>query len=195
MNKTELEENFRAAKSGNEEAFSRIYDDYYDKLSAYVYRRVLGPEITEDIVSNTFFKVLKNLKKFKWRGAAEFNGWMYRIATNEVNEYFRKKSKYQFSPDKDLEEYFYKNSKSESVQDEISHSVDIQKDFAEISGVIQELKPKEQSLIHLRFFEEMSVSEISRVVKKSENSVRVSLHRALRKIKGRVSTEKLSHII
>lgn len=195
MNKSELKENFLAAKAGNEEAFSKIYDYYYDKLSAYVFRRVLGPEITEDIVSNTFFKVLKNLKKLKWQGAAEFNGWMYRIATNEVNDYFRKKSRYQFMPDKDLEEYFCKTSETASFQEEITHTIDIQKDFAQISSVIQELKPKEQSLIHLRFFEEMSVTEISKVVKKSENSVRVSLHRALKKIKVKLPQEILSQII
>jgi RNA polymerase sigma-70 factor (ECF subfamily) len=194
MNNEELKESFLKAKKGNEEAFGKIYDYYYDKLSAYVYRRVLGIEITEDIVSNTFFLVLKNLKKFEWRGAAEFNGWMYRIATNEVNDYFRKKNKYNFTPPNELEDYFYDSSDKMNLHHQVSEKIDLQKDFAEISGVIQELKPKEQSLIHLRFFEEMSITEISEVVKKSESSVRVSLHRALKKIKGRISSEKLSQL-
>lgn len=194
MTKTELEENFFSAQDGNEDAFAKIYDYYYGKLSAYVYRRVLGPEITEDIISNTFFKVLHNLKKFKWRGAAEFNGWMYRIATNEVNEYFRKKDRYTFSPPKDLEEYFDDSSETSSLHDEVSNRMDLESDFAQISGVIQGLKPIEQSIIHLRFFEDMSMKEIADVVRKSENSVSVLLHRALKKVKGRVQSKRLSHV-
>ena len=193
MTKPELEENFFSAQSGDEAAFIKIYEYYYDKLSAYVYRRVLGKEITEDIVSNTFFKVLQHFKKCKWNGAAEFNGWMYRIATNEVNEYFRKKDRYQFSPPKDLEQHF-DDSDATSLHDEVQSGIDLKSDFAEISGVIQGLKPVEQSIIHLRFFEDMSLKEISEVVSKSENTVRVSLHRALKKIKGRVQSERLSHV-
>ena len=194
MTKTELEVHFFSAQSGDEAAFAKIYDFYYGKLSAYVYRRVLGPEITEDIISNTFFKVLSNLKKFKWNGAAEFNGWMYRIATNEVNEYFRKKDRYTFSPTEDLEEYFNESSDTSSLHDEVSNRMDLETDFAKISGVIQGLKPIEQSIIHLRFFEEMSMKEISNIVRKSENAVTVLLHRALKKVKGRVQSERLSHV-
>lgn len=194
MNNTDLEANFFLAQAGNEDAFNKIYDYYYSKLSSYVFRRVLGPEITEDIVSNTFFKVLKNMKKFKWKSAAQFNGWMYRIATNEVNEYFRKKDRYTFSPPQDLEEYFFESSDATSLHDDIRRKVDIEQDFAEIAGIIQGLKPLEQSLIHLRFFEDMSLTEISLVVKKSENAVRVSLHRALKKIKGRTASEQLNRL-
>lgn len=194
MTKTELEENFFSAQSGNEEAFGRIYDYYYGKLSSYVYRRVLNTEVTEDVVSNTFFKVLKNLGKFKWKGAAEFNGWMYRIATNEVNAFFRKKNRYTFTPPEDLENFFVDDSDNTSLHDGVVREIDLKSDFAEIATVIQDLKPVEQSIIHLRFFEEMSLAEIASVVHKSENTVTVSLHRALKKIKGRVQSERLSHL-
>lgn len=194
MTKTELEENFFSAQSGNEEAFGRIYDYYYDKLSSYVYRRVLSTEITEDIVSNTFFKALKHLKRFKWKGAAEFNGWMYRIATNEVNTYFRKRDRYTFSPPEDLENYFADSSENTSLHDGVTKDIDLKNDFAEISGIIQGLKPLEQTIIHLRFFEEMPLAEIATVVHKSENAVTVTLHRALKKIKGRAQKNSLSHL-
>ncbi|MBU1167236.1 sigma-70 family RNA polymerase sigma factor [Patescibacteria group bacterium] len=194
MTNSEIKESFLVAKSGDEEAFGRIYDYYYDKLSAYVYRRVLDGENTQDIISNTFFKALKGLKRFKWQGASQFNGWMYRIATNEVNAYFRKKSHYHFSAPEDLEQYFFDNSSTDDVQDDASRKIDLQKDFVEISQVIQELKPKEQTLIHLRFFEDMSMREIAETVNKNENSVRVSLHRILKKLKLRSGAKQLNQL-
>src|SRR5579883_2350873 len=63
--------------------FAEIYDAYFDRLYAYVARRLSTREETEDLVSEVFHKALANLTRFEWRGAP-FSAWLYRIAANEI---------------------------------------------------------------------------------------------------------------
>lgn len=78
-------------------AFGKIYDFYYPKIFGYVLRRTANFQIAQDITSETFFKALKPLWQFRFKGVP-FSAWLYRIATNETANYFRKR-KYTFSLD------------------------------------------------------------------------------------------------
>ncbi|MCD6550128.1 sigma-70 family RNA polymerase sigma factor, partial [bacterium] len=84
------------------EAFGKFYDKYYPQIFGYILKRVVDLEIAQDITSETFFKALKNLWKFRWKNIS-FCAWLYRIANNEIANYFRKNKKYSISLD-ELEE-------------------------------------------------------------------------------------------
>jgi RNA polymerase sigma-70 factor (ECF subfamily) len=73
----------------NPDAFAELYDVYYPKIFGYVLRRTANLEAAQDITSETFFKALKKLWQFCWRNIS-FSSWLYKIAANEVNQYFRK---------------------------------------------------------------------------------------------------------
>ncbi len=159
------------------EAFGELYDRYYDKLLLYIFRRVLNAGLAEDILSNTFYKALKKIDSFD-PGKASFSTWLYRIATNEINMYFRKKNRYVLGIDSKMMEFFIKEDKgqTESAEDIITKH----QDFQVLAKGIRELKPVYQDILHLRYFEDFSHKEISETVKIKEASVRVYLHRALK---------------
>ena len=71
------------------EAFGELYDRYYSQIFGYVLRRTANIEIAQDVTSEVFFKALKNLGQFRWRHVP-FSSWLYRIATHEIANYFRK---------------------------------------------------------------------------------------------------------
>jgi RNA polymerase sigma factor (sigma-70 family) len=68
-------------------AFGELYDQHYARIFNYVLRRTASIESAQDITSEVFFKALKNLKRFRWRGIP-FSSWLYRIASNEVASYW-----------------------------------------------------------------------------------------------------------
>jgi RNA polymerase sigma-70 factor (ECF subfamily) len=78
MNVEQERELVERAKS-NREAFGELYDQYYSRIFGYVLKRTANIEVAEDVTSEVFFKALKNLRQFRWRGVP-FSSWLYRIA-------------------------------------------------------------------------------------------------------------------
>ncbi len=158
----------------------------------YIFRRVLDAKLAEDILSNTFYKALNKVKTFNPE-IASFSTWIYRIASNEINMYFRKNGKYVVGLDSEMMEYFMKESQEhvESTEDILSRH----QEFQIIAKAIRELKPIYQDILHLRYFEDFSHKEISETVKMKESSVRVYLHRALKLLEGQLKNDANKFLI
>ncbi|MDK2948993.1 MAG: hypothetical protein PWQ56_158 [Patescibacteria group bacterium] len=181
MDLDEIKDFVERSQKKDKEAFSRLFDFYYDKIIRYVFRRTLDVEYSKDITSNVFLKALDNIESFKWKnGINSFNAWIFKIATNEINQYFRKQNRYKLIID-DPEIRF--NLKDESnLSLEIEKKIDNDKYLMILSKAIKELKPIYQDILHLRYFEEMPYDEISEVLKKNESTVRVYAKRAIEEL-------------
>jgi len=179
---TEIEILVKRAQGKDKEAFTKLFDLYYDKVLNYVFRRVLNAEYAKDITSNTFLKVLKNLDQFEWRnGPFSFSGWIFKIATNEVNQYFRKQNRYKLTiDDPDFKELGDDNK----IAEEIEKKIDNDKYLLILNKAIKQLKPIYQDIIHLKYFEDMSYEEISQVLNKNESTIRVYSKRAKEELKS-----------
>ena len=179
---TEIEILVKRAQEKDKEAFTKLFDLYYDKVLNYVFRRVLNTEYAKDITSNTFLKVLKNLDQFEWRnGPFSFSGWIFKIATNEVNQYFRKQNRYKLTiDDPDFKELGDDNK----IAEEIEKKIDNDKYLLILNKAIKQLKPIYQDIIHLKYFEDMSYEEISQVLNKNESTIRVYSKRAKEELKS-----------
>ncbi|MEI7580089.1 MAG: RNA polymerase sigma factor [bacterium] len=66
-------------------AIAKLYDEYYDKIFNYIYRRCGDIHIAEDVVADTFVSIIKNIKKFEYRYEIGLSAWIYKIATNSLN--------------------------------------------------------------------------------------------------------------
>ncbi|MFZ2390452.1 MAG: RNA polymerase sigma factor [Minisyncoccales bacterium] len=173
---TDVKELVERAQNKDRDAFGSLFDLYYDKVLNYVFRRVLNTEYAKDITSNTFLKALKNLDQFEWRnGPFSFSGWIFKIATNEVNQYFRKQNRYKLTiDDPDFKELGDNNK----IAEEIEKKIDNDKHLLILNKAIKQLKPIYQDILHLKYFEEMSYEEISQVLNKNESTIRVYSKRA-----------------
>ena len=181
MDIEEIKDLVKRSQEKDKDAFSRLFDFYYDKIINYVFRRTLDVEYSKDITSNVFLKALDNINSFKWKnGIDSFNAWIFKIATNEINQYFRKQNRYKLIID-DPEIRF--NLKSEdNLAFEIEKKIDNDKYLIILSKAIKELKPIYQDILHLRYFEEMPYNEISEILNKNESTVRVYAKRAIEEL-------------
>lgn len=159
-------------------AFGKLYDKYYDPVFRFILHRTADYDVAKDITSDVFTKVMKKLWTFRWRNVA-FSAWLFKVANNEINSYFRK-LKYEKV---DIENYSEKLSdSSDNADHHISREEnDLQekKVFLELHSVIKKLDVKYQEVIVLRYFEEKSFREIAVIVGKSEGTVKSLVHRGL----------------
>jgi RNA polymerase sigma-70 factor (ECF subfamily) len=167
------------------DAFATLYDQYYPRIFGYVLRRSANLETAQDITSETFLKALGKLWQFQWRNIS-FSSWLYKIATNEVSQYFRKA---EYKKSVSLEELQEQGFELLSPHDPESELIEAQEklkqhlDFLEIQERIVRLPAKYQEVIALRFFEKRQIKEIAEILGKREGTIKSLLHRAVEKLR------------
>lgn len=165
----------------NPEVFGLLYDKYYQPVFRYILRRTANIELTKDLTSETFFKALKNLARFRWKNIP-FSAWLYRIATNEVNGFYRKQKKFTKIGLSNLSEISDINNLEQEIR-AVEEEIERKKEFIKVHQKISKLKPFYQTVITLRFFEKKKISEISQILGKAEGTIKSQIHRALKELK------------
>jgi len=170
----------------NPAAFGAIFEAYYPAILRYALHRTGNAAVADDVTSEVFFKALNKLSTFKWAGVP-FSAWLYRIAGNEIIDYFRKHSRAPYSyddpgtggdlPDKnagnDMENELIK------AQDEIDNNTN----FLKVKEALKTLPVKYQEVLVLRFLEENKISEIAQVLDKSEGTIKSLISRGIARLK------------
>ncbi len=174
---------FRAQR--DPEAFGLLFDKYYQEIYGYILKRTINVQLTEDIVSETFFKALNNLKKFKWQ-AVPFSSWLYRIAINELNDHFRVSQKTSLSLN-ELQENSGFDIQSESNLEielmEKQNELEKHQSFIQMHKKVKELPDIYQEVIALKYFEKKKISEIAEILNKKEGTIKSLLSRGIDKLK------------
>ncbi len=155
-------------------AFTLLYERYFPKIYAYVFRRIGQVQTTEDIVSATFEKVFLHLDQFK-PGSGTFQAWVYRIATNQVIDHIRKHKRVILVAPEDFPEPLH------SAQDDVEEIIKKQ-DAEAIRTGIQQLPERYQKVITLKYFSQLSTLELAEILNISPNNVGVLVCRALKKL-------------
>lgn len=162
------------AAQQNEQAFSKLYDRYFEGIFGFVYRRTDDEELTADLVSQVFLKAIQNIKKYEFRGLP-FSAWLYRIASNEVNRHYRKHRKTMIFS---LEE----GRVAELIDEEEENN---EEKITLLMECLKELSTSVMEVLELRFFEAKSFKEIAFILEISESGAKMRTYRALEKLKGR----------
>src|SRR5205814_9230954 len=77
--------------------FAELYEEHFERVYAYVLRRVCERSEAQDITADVFQQALANLPRFEWRGVP-FAAWLYRIAANAVADHFQRTARQSSSP-------------------------------------------------------------------------------------------------
>lgn len=167
------------------EAFGLLYDKYYQPVFGYILRRTANIELSQDITSETFFKALKKLWQFQWRNVP-FSAWLFRIASNEIADYFRKNKNHsvflnKIAQTEGFAPVILNNPETELIK--AQEKLDQHQDFLKAQKEIAKLSIKYQEVIFLRFFEKKKIKEIAQILGKKEGTVKSLLHRGLRKLR------------
>jgi RNA polymerase sigma-70 factor (ECF subfamily) len=167
----------------NREAFGELYEIYYQRIFNFALKRTANVQLALDITSVTFLKALNQIKKYRWRDVP-FGAWLYRIASNEINDYYRKEggrvaSIEQISELADTSDY----------ADEINHAeeeLSKHEEFLRLHRKIAELPEMYQEVITLKFFEKKKIREMVNILGKKEGTIKSLLHRGLEKLKEKM---------
>lgn len=163
------------------DAFAELYLLHYQDVFYYCIRRLFDRHSAEDVTSVIFFKVMRNLGSFDG-GATDFRSWLFRIATNAVNDHLRSAKRRA-----EAAERVVINTQAKSV-----FVADCDEELLEKKAILKQalltLKPKYQTVITLRFFENMKLTEIAACLGKKPSTVRSWLQRATVKLRKKLET-------
>lgn len=162
--------------------FEEIYEAYFNDVLLYIRRLSKDEHIAEEITSETFFKAMHDIDKF--RGECHIRVWLCQIAKNCYYSHLKKAGKIDKSQDIDLLDM---PDLSETVEERI-----IQNDEArQIRELLHDVQDPYKEVFMWRVFAELSFKEIAQMFHKSENWACVTYHRARNMIKERL--EEMEH--
>jgi RNA polymerase sigma-70 factor (ECF subfamily) len=165
------------AKSGDDQAYEQLLKKYRNSVYNLVYRMVRDAEEAEDLTQEAFIKAFNSLAQFNEEYA--FSTWLYKIATNNCIDFFRKRKLQTLSLDKPIQ---YKDSElhHEIPDPELNPEKNIL--ATERSSIIREaietLPEKYYTAIVLRHTEEKSYEEIAEILKLPIGTVKARIFRA-----------------
>jgi len=166
------EELVRRAKEHDQAAFSRLYEEYFDKIYRYIVIKIGSQTEAEDMTQQVFLKALQSISSFKWQGAP-FSSWLYRIAHNQVVDYLRKKSK-RPAIEEDPPDIKDNNRKSDPQQI-TEHNLSME----QMLNAARQLTAAQREVISLRFTSDLSTAEVARLMGKSQGAIKALQHSAI----------------
>ncbi|UCF44465.1 MAG: sigma-70 family RNA polymerase sigma factor [Planctomycetota bacterium] len=161
------------------DALGRLYELYYERIFRFCVHRLFSKEVAEDVTAAVFLAVAAKMHNFTGRTEQDFRNWLYAIAANNANAYIRKASR----RNELLQQATASRTEAADCTDDAS-----QPDWPTLYTAISSLKPKHQTILTLRFFENLQIQEIAKIINAKESTVRVTLHRILRTLKNNLQS-------
>ncbi len=158
------------------EALGRLYEMYYERIFRFCVHRLFNKEIAEDVTSTVFLEVARGIRSFKGRSEQGFRNWLYAIANNQANAYIRKTSR--------RKKLLAKAAGSMTASTAGSTDKSSGPDWPMLYTAILKLKPQHQTIVTLRFFENLKYEQLAKILNAKEATVRVTLHRILKRLRG-----------
>ncbi len=162
------------------DALGQLYELYYERIFRFCVHRLFIKEVAEDVTSTVFLEVARRIRTFKGRTEQDFRNWLLRIAANQANAYIRKTSRR-----KQLLAEAASSMRTTAAESTDNSS---ELDWPMLYQAILKLKPEHQTIITLRFFENLEFEQIAKILNAREATVRVMLHRILTKLRNHLQT-------
>ena len=160
--------------------FEKIYEMYFKDVYFYIRRLSGNDHIAEEITSETFFKALQSIDKFK--GECDIRVWLCQIAKNCYYTYLRKNKKYINVVDE-----YLANVKDEGLS--LTDKINLQEDAKRIHKFLHNIPEPYKEVFMWRVFAELSFKQIGQLFNKSDNWACVTYHRARLMIKERMEED------
>ncbi len=159
-------------------AFVQLYRSHYDAVFRYCVHRLFERQAAEDVTSEIFLNVVESIHNFKGT-EKQFRNWLYRIATNAVNNHLRKSAR---------RNRLLKGAREQATSQAADCGESAEK-LILLKEAVFALRPRYQTIITLRFFENLKLTEIAEVLGSSPGTIRSQLARALAKLRKVLAAE------
>jgi RNA polymerase sigma-70 factor, ECF subfamily len=169
----EFDEALARARSGDETGFLLLWDELQPRLLRYL--QVLGCDDVDDVASETWLQVIRDLPKFRKGGVDEFRAWLFTIGRHRAIDAARSRRRLR---DKILTSEPVPSSATPGnpVEDEVLQRLSTRQAVA----MVAELSRDQAEVVALRVIAGLDTEAVARILHKSPGAVRVALHRGLR---------------
>jgi RNA polymerase sigma-70 factor (ECF subfamily) len=150
--------------------FAGLYEANFDRVYAFVARRVPGREEAEDVTAEVFHQALGSLATFEWNGTP-FIAWLLGIAARVLAQRWRRSTVRSEVSDIDLDGIATQNHAERQ---------------ALFRQLIERLPADQQRVLLRRFFEQRSIREIAHELGRTEGAVKQLQFRALATLRDQV---------
>lgn len=158
----------------NPEAFRPLYETYYKRIFLFVLHRLDDRELSADVTQQVFVNALSNIHKYQFKGLP-FSSWLFRIAVNQCNDFFRRNRKMRMVVLEDPQvRTLYEELTSDQTWDEWEQR---------LPSVLDQLPEEDLQLIELRYFEQRSFQEVSEIMGLTASNAKVKTYRILDRMK------------
>lgn len=152
--------------------FADLYELNFERVYAYIVKRVRDRAEAEDLTSEVFRHALSNLNRFDWRGVP-FGAWLYRIAANLIADRWQRSGRE--IADDSIESATVSSAEIEEVERR-----------ATLFRLVETLPEEQRRVLIMRFVEEKSIKEVAGEIRKTEGAVKQLQFRALSNLRARL---------
>ncbi len=158
--------------------FSKIYDQYIDKIYRFIFLKVNSQEIAEDLTAEVFTRSWDRFRNGRGKDIENIQAFLYQVARNLVVDYYREKGRAKMVS---AEEIWAPDSR-------VDLEKDAQLDFEmeQVRFALNKIPENYAEVVVWRHLDQLSVVEIAKILNKSEGAVRVTLHRALKELREKL---------
>ena len=186
LTKVDVEAMVRDARAGDSSALGQLYDTYRDRVARFATGRLGDAEKAEDVTSETFEAVCRNLGSY--RAGTDFEAWLFTIAHRRVADHFRRRFRRREVELDEVVHPAYQGGRHAlpgplPAVDGPEEAVLAAEQRTEVAGAFRRLRADQQEVLALRVLGGLSAAQVGEVLGKSEGAVRVAQHRALRSLR------------
>lgn len=162
-----------SAQDGDGSAFGQIYELYARQIHNFLFGKVRHQQVCEDLVHTIFLKAWTNIKSYQPRPGAKFSTWLFQIANYTLIDHWRTRK-----PTSELVD----------IENLAAFATDpkFYEEYIYLWKAIHELPISYQTVLDLRFKQDLSVEETAAIMAKTSVGIRVLQHRALKALKNKL---------
>jgi len=150
--------------------FAELYEANFERVYAYIVRRVYDRDEAEDLTADVFYQALANLARFEWRGVP-FAAWLFRIAANAIADHSQSTARRRHMP-----------APAEPEQTSLEEA----EHRARLFRLVNDLPADQRRVVAMRFAEQKSIREIADEIERSEGAVKQLQFRGLQHLRVRL---------
>ncbi len=167
-----------AAAQRDPSLFADLYEANFDRVYAFVVRRVRDRDEAQDITADVFHLALKSLPRFEWRGLP-FAAWLFRIASNEIADRSKSVARRR-AHEREI------SFEATDGRGEVVAGVEEAERRGRLFGLVERLPRDQSRVIVMRFAEQKSIREIAAALGRSEGSIKQLQFRGLQNLRVRM---------
>lgn len=150
--------------------FAELYENNFERVYAFIARRVRDRDVAQDLTADVFHTALANLARFEWRGVP-FAAWLFRIAAHAIADRWKRAAKERDIP---------------PLNEPPEVSLEDTEQRARLFRLVDRLPADQRRVIAMRFAEQKTIREIAHALGRSEGAVKQLQFRGLQSLRARV---------